>query len=86
VRKKSWQRIDTTKCEYLPLGAIIIQEGGWSGRSAIRGAIKCVTMGEPWYMKNPQTGRINYLRLAFLFAEEFKQSWMKFNEEQTEKV
>ena len=38
VFKKSWQRIDTTKGEYLPLGAIIIKEGGWSDRSAIRGA------------------------------------------------
>ena len=90
VFKKSWQRIDTTKGEYLPLGAIIIKEGGWSDRSAIRGAIalaqKCVTMGEPWYMKNPQTGRINYLHLSFCFTEEFKQSWMQFKEEQTEKA
>ena len=37
-------------------------------------------------MKNPQTGRINYLHLSFSFTEEFKQSWMQFKEEQTEKA
>ena len=90
VFKKSWQRIDTTKGEYLPLGAIIREEGGWSDKAAARGSIslvqKCMTIGEPWYMKSPQTGRINYLHLSFSFTEEFNQSWMQFKEEQTEKA
>ena len=82
VFKKSWQRVDKTKGEYLPMGAIIIKEGGWSDKSAVQGGIalmqKCMTMGEPWLMKNPQTGRMNYLRLQFSYSEEFKQSWGQF--------
>ena len=79
---KSWKRVDTTQGEYRPLGWIVGQEGGWDDPEAVEGVKvlvnRCMWMGSPWWMINPQTGRVNYLYLKFKFKEEFSKAWTSF--------
>lgn len=88
VHLRSWQRIDTTKGEYRPLGWIVIEEGGWDDPEAVAGTKclvnRCMWMGSPWWMINPQTGRVNYLYLKFQFKEEFTKAWKSYTIEYEE--
>ena len=90
VFTKKWQRVDKTKGEYLPLGALVKKEGGWNDKEAVEGCKllvqKCMAMGPPWFIRNPQTGRLNYLRLSFSYEEDFVQSWAHFKEETAERI
>ena len=69
VYKKGWARVEDTMGEFKPLSKIVIDEGGWDDREAVHGALtlamKCLAMGQPWVMRNPQTGRLMFVHLKF---------------------
>ena len=85
VYSKSWQRVDTTKGEYMPFGRIVVEEGGWEDEEAIKGATnltcQCLAMGGNWLMTNPQTKRVMFLRLSFMWQEHFSETWDHFQED-----
>ena len=82
--RKSFSRIDIAKGTFLPLGRIIIDEGGWSDPEAVQAgynlAVQCHAMGGDWWMINPQTNRINYLRMSYEWQETFAKSWSLLKE------
>ena len=60
--KQAWKRVDTTLGAYKTFGKIVLDEGGWTDRAAIRGARelckRAVQLGGQWLFKHPQTGRV----------------------------
>eukprot|EP00927_Polykrikos_kofoidii_P041317 TRINITY_DN35229_c0_g3_i1.p1 TRINITY_DN35229_c0_g3~~TRINITY_DN35229_c0_g3_i1.p1 ORF type:complete len:185 (+),score=43.11 TRINITY_DN35229_c0_g3_i1:72-557(+) len=84
---KSWSRVDTTKGTYKALGTLIVDGGGWNDTAAIDAAItlaqKCLAMGQPWYMKHTQHGRVLYPELEFPFDEQFHEAWKTFSSKQS---
>jgi len=68
--------------EYLNAGQFVVAEGGWSDPEAVKGTLEaiaqCTALGPPWIGKHPQTKRTLYLRLRFMFKEQFTESWEDF--------
>jgi len=62
-----------------------MEECGWDDEEAIQGAAnlvsQCLAMGGSWTRVNPQTQRVNFLRLSFEWQEQFSESWQSFREE-----
>ena len=85
VFKQSWQRVDTTKGDYLNFAAMVVKLGGWKSSEAVEGAVscaqKCLAMGRPWIQIHPQTGLANFLLLSFGFSEVMTESWELFRSE-----
>ncbi|CAK0879795.1 unnamed protein product, partial [Prorocentrum cordatum] len=82
---RTWARVDTTQGDYLNLGQLVIDQGGWDDPEAIVGVLKlvnqCVSMGDPRVATHPQTQRVVYLRLKFKCVETFTKAWTSFQEE-----
>ena len=67
------------------MDSIMAAEGGWASPSAVEGgmrlAVQCRAMGPPWTMIHPQTGRMLFLRLRFMFWETHTHCWSMFKNE-----
>ena len=64
---KSFQRVDTTKGEYLPVEKVVEAEGGWERAASRRAGLlhvrKCFEMKAPWISYNGMTERYDVLYL-----------------------
>jgi hypothetical protein len=84
-KTKSWRRIDVKKGTYMNLSNVIISEGGFQDKEAVKGAQRlvamCLAMGPPWHMKHPQTKRVLYLRLDYSYVEEFEEMFQQCKQE-----
>ena len=81
---QAWKRVDTTLGTYKTFGKIVLDEGGWTDPSAIRGARelckKALQLGGQWLFKNPQTGRTVCLHLELKWAETMERAWALYQE------
>ena len=54
---QAWKRVDTTLGTYKTFGKIVLDEGGWTDPSAIRGARelckKALQLGGQWLFRHP---------------------------------
>ena len=61
---------------------LLASEGGWDDDKAVQGSLRlvaqCLAMGGTWCMKHPQTRRMMFLELNFMWSEQMGTSWTTF--------
>lgn len=80
-RFRSFQTVDETLGEYMPLMKIIGEEGGdkTAVTAGLKYAIKCARMGGRWTLWNPMTERTEFLYLRKIYKTVFTNAWNQFD-------
>ena len=77
-----FRQIDTKLGQYMTLGGLVIDLGGWSWPPAVAGAktiaYKCARMGGKWAQIDEQSEMPMYLRLKTEHREHMDKSWQTF--------
>ena len=86
---EEYQRVDTSKGQYLPFAVIVEREGFavdpvGAVQAAIHMATRCSELGGNWVQHNPFTNRVEFLRLERQHHEIFTKSWSMMTKSRTD--